>query len=256
VFDLSGKVAVVTGASSGIGQGTAVALAEVGADVASLHLADDEGAAATVAAVEEAGRRALMVAGTTAEHAEVEAFAARVEEELGPIDVWVNNAARLLIKPFLETSEQEWRDLLDVNLNGYYHGCRAALRRMAPRRRGRIVNITSITASQPISDLSAYVTAKGGVVSLTRALALEFGPLGIGVNAVAPGAIETAINRDVYTPEVRRTYEERIALGRLGKPKDIARAIVFLACEESSYLAGQEIVVDGGMTLNGNVGFD
>lgn len=255
MFDLTGKRAVVTGASSGIGQATAVALAAAGADVASLHLPDADGAARTVQLVGDSGRRALMVEGTTADADVVEAFAQRVEDELGPIDVWVNNAARLLVRPFLEMSDSEWRGVLDVNLDGYYHGCRSALRRMAPRGRGRIVNVTSITANQVISDLSAYIAAKGGVVSLTRALALEFGGSGVRVNAVAPGAIETALNAHIYTPEVRRRYEERIAVGRIGKPPDIARAIVFLASDEADYVTGHELVVDGGMTLNGNVGF-
>jgi NAD(P)-dependent dehydrogenase (short-subunit alcohol dehydrogenase family) len=256
MFDLTGKLAVVTGASSGIGQGAAAVLAEAGADVASLHLPDPEGAARTVEAVEAAGRRALMVAGTTAEAATVEAFAARVEEELGPIDIWVNNAAKLLIRPYLEMSDAEWRGVLDVNLDGYHHGCRSALARMVPRGRGRIVNVSSITATQPIADLTAYVAAKGAVISLTRALALEFGGSGVTVNAVAPGAIETALNAHIYTPQVRRTYEERIALGRLGQPVDVAGAIAFLASDAAAYVTGQELTVDGGMTLNGNVGFD
>lgn len=246
---------MVTGASRGIGQATAVALARAGADVASIHLPDLEGAETTVAGIEQAGRRALMVEGNTADPGAVESFAARVEDELGPIDIWVNNAARIMVRPFLEMSDAEWHDLLASNLNGYYHGCRAALRRMAPRRCGRIVNVSSITATQPISDMSAYITAKGGVVGLTRALALEFGAQGVGINAVAPGATETPLTAHIYTPDVRRTYEERIALGRVGQPDDIAGVIVFLASDAAAYLAGQEIVVDGGMTLNGNVGF-
>ncbi|ADB53490.1 SDR family NAD(P)-dependent oxidoreductase [Conexibacter woesei] len=255
IDDLSGKRAVVTGASSGIGQATAIALAQAGADVASIHLADGgDGAAATAAAIEAAGRRALMVEGTTASAEQVEAFADRVERDLGPIDVWVNNAAQLLVRPFMETSEDDWHDLLGSNLHGYVHGCRAALRRMLPRRAGRIVNVSSITAVQPISLAAAYVTAKGGVVALTKALAVEFGGEGIGVNAVAPGATETALTADFYTPAVRRAYEERIALGRVGRPEDVAKAVVFLASDAAGYLAGHELVVDGGMTLNGNVG--
>jgi len=255
MFDLSGKRAVVTGASRGIGQATAVALAAAGADVASLHLPDPEGAAETVAGIEGHGRRALMVDGTVADGAEVEAFADRVEEELGPIDVWVNNAARIMVRPFLDMSDAEWRGLLDVNLHGYFHGCRAALRRMAPRRGGRIVNVSSITARQPITDMTAYITAKGGVVALTKTLAVEFGPLGIGVNAIAPGATETPLTTHIYTPEVRRTYEQRIALGRVGVPQEVADAVLFLASDGARYVTGHELVVDGGMTLDGNVGF-
>ncbi|MGH2944730.1 MAG: SDR family NAD(P)-dependent oxidoreductase [Solirubrobacteraceae bacterium] len=256
MVDLSGKRAVVTGASQGIGQATAAALAAAGADVAGIHLHDPEGSRTTIESIERAGRRGLMVEGTTASADEVEAFADRVEGELGPIDIWVNNAARILVRPFLEMTDGEWHDLLGSNLHGYYHGCRAALRRMAPRRSGRIVNVSSITARQPISDMTAYIAAKGGVVALTRALALEFGPLGISVNAIAPGAIETALTSRIYTPPVRRAYEERIALGRIGRPDDIAGAIVFLASDAAAYMAGHELVVDGGMTLNGNVGFE
>jgi NAD(P)-dependent dehydrogenase (short-subunit alcohol dehydrogenase family) len=126
---------------------------------------------------------------------------------------------------------------------------------MVPRGSGRIVNVSSITASQPISDMAPYICAKGGVVALTRALALEFGPQGIGINAIAPGAIETPLTATLYTPAVRSAYEERIALGRVGRPEDIARAILFLASDAAGYVAGHELVVDGGMTLNGNVGF-
>jgi NAD(P)-dependent dehydrogenase (short-subunit alcohol dehydrogenase family) len=255
MYDLRGRCAVVTGASSGIGRATAIALATAGADVASLHLAGGDGGEETASAIERTGRRALMVEGTTADAAQVEAFAEHVESHLGPIDVWVNNAARLMIRPFLEMTDEEWHELLASNLHGYYHGCRAALRRMVPRGSGRIVNVSSITARQPISDLSAYITAKGAVVGLTRALALEFAPHGINVNAVAPGATETPLTAGTYTPDVRRVYEERIAIRRVGQPDEVADAVVFLASDAARYVVGQELVVDGGMTLNGNVGF-
>jgi 3-oxoacyl-[acyl-carrier protein] reductase len=243
----------VTGASSGIGQATAVALAEAGADIASIHL-PGSGGDETADRVERAGRTALMVEGTTSSADEVEAFAERVERELGPIDIWVNNASRMHTQPFLEMSDESWHDVLGSNLHGYYHGCRAALRRMVPRRAGSIINISSITAAQPVADMAAYVTAKGGVIGLTKVLALEFAPQGVRVNAVAPGATMTALSRPLYTPEVMAMYESRIALGRIAQPEDIARAVVFLASDASGYIVGQELVVDGGMTINGNVG--
>jgi NAD(P)-dependent dehydrogenase (short-subunit alcohol dehydrogenase family) len=255
VFELTGRRAVVTGASRGIGQAVAIALATAGADVASLHLPEADGAADTIRGIEAAGRQALMVEGSTTDFEVVDAFADRVESELGPIDVWVNNAARLLVRSFLDMPLSEWRDLMDSNLDGYYHGCRAALARMAPRRSGRIVNISSVTATQPIADMTAYVTAKGGVVGLTKSLAVEYAPLGININAVAPGAVETPLTAHAYTPEVRAAYESRIAARRVAKPEDIAGAVVFLASDAARYVVGHELVVDGGLILNGSVGF-
>jgi NAD(P)-dependent dehydrogenase (short-subunit alcohol dehydrogenase family) len=254
-FDLTGKCAVVTGASRGIGQATAVALAEAGADVASLHLPDPDNAAVTVSGIERAGRRSFFVEGSTADPKAVESFAERTEQSLGPIDIWVNNAAQLLIRPFLETDEADWHSVMGSNLHGYRNGCFSALRRMAPRGRGRIVNVASVTDIQPITDFSAYVAAKGGVIGLTKALALEFAPQGVAVNAISPGAIETPLTSEAYTPSVRKAYEEKIALGRLGQPRDIADAIVFLASDAARFITGIELVADGGMILNGNVGF-
>lgn len=255
MFDLTGKHAVVTGASSGIGQAVAVALARAGADVASLYLTMPDGAEATGKAIREAGRDALMQQGDTSDPEQVEAFAAAVEARWGSLDIWVNNAGRLIVRDFLDMTDSEWHTLLATNLHGYYYGCKAAAARMVPRRSGRIVNVTSITRIQPVSQATAYITGKGAVHALTVSLAVELASSGVTVNAIAPGATFTALTKDAYTPDVRGTYEARIPLGRIAQPQDLAGAAVFLASDAASYVTGHEIVVDGGMTLNGNVGF-
>ncbi len=255
MFDLTGRRAVVTGASSGIGQAIAVALAQAGADVASLHLTAPEGAAQTLTAIEAAGRRALMAEGDVSDHAQVERFADTVERSWGGIDIWVNNAAQMLVRAFSSMSVDEWHRVMGANLHGYFYGCRAAVPRMLAQGSGRIINISSATDVQPISQMTAYITAKGGVVGLTKALALELGHDNITVNAIAPGATETPLTSATFTAPVRRVYEEKIAVGRVGVARDIGGAAVFLASDAASYITGHELLVDGGLVLNGNTGF-
>ena len=234
---LEGKRAVVTGSASGIGRATAAALAHAGAQVVGVDL-------------EESGTEVVVV-GDTGDPATIE----RAADALGGVDVWVNNAARLFVRPLAETTDEEWHGLLGANLHGYFYGCRAATRRMlAQGTGGRIVNVTSAVNALAVAELSAYGAAKGAIAALTKALALEVAGVGITVNAVAPGATETAMNAEAYTDEVRRTYEHRIPLGRIGTPEEVADVILFLASDAARYVTGQELIVDGGLTINGNVG--
>ncbi len=241
-FSLRGRRAVVTGASTGIGRAIADALGAAGAHVAGIDKS-------------EAPVDHLMVQGDTGRVEDVERLAEAAIVAFGGIDIWVNNAARLMVKPLLETTDEDWHGLLSANLHGYFYGCRAAARAMAAQGTGgRIVNVSSAADILAISDTSAYTAAKGAIVAMTKVLALELADYGITVNAIAPGAIDTPLNQTAWSDDVRRVYEQRIGLHRIGTPEEVADAALFLCSDASRYVTGQELVVDGGLTINGSVG--
>jgi 3-oxoacyl-[acyl-carrier protein] reductase len=257
-YDLTGRAAVVTGLSRGIGRAVAVALARQGADIVGIHLDDPAGAEVTAREVEALGRRVLTISGDTGDEDTMARLAGLAVAELGGIDIWVNNAAALVVKPFLETTSADWHGQLRANLHGYFYGCRLAATKMVaqlPQRgNGRIVNISSASDILVVGGLSTYIAAKGAIVALTKTLAVELAPHGITANAVAPGAIETPLNSAAWDDAVRAAYHQRIPSGHIGSPDEIADVVAFLASPASRYLTGQEVVVDGGLTINGSVG--
>jgi NAD(P)-dependent dehydrogenase (short-subunit alcohol dehydrogenase family) len=254
-FDLRGRRAVVTGVSAGIGSAIAVALAAAGANVAGIYKTDPEGAERTEADSRSFGADTVFLEGDTGDVSQVDRLAELAVERFGGIDIWVNNAAQLMVKPMLETTDADWHGLLAPNLHGYFYGCRAAGRAMvAAGSGGRIINVSSAADILVVANLGAYVAAKGAIVAMTKVLALELGEHGITVNAIAPGAIDTPLNKTAYTPEVRRKYEERIGLGRIGTPEEVADAVLFLASDASRYITGHELVIDGALSINGTMG--
>ncbi|MDJ0925489.1 MAG: SDR family oxidoreductase [Acidimicrobiia bacterium] len=251
---LVGPSAVVTGVSNGIGRAICVALAEAGANIVGCYYSDHQGAETVRQQVEATGQEAIIVQADTGDAATASILAGKAMERWGSVDVWVNNAARLMVKPLIETTDDDWHGLLAANLHGYFYGSREAARSMYPQRRGRIINITSAADVLVVANLGAYIAAKGGILGLTKTLALEAAEHDVTVNAISPGAIDTPLNLQAYTPAVRRTYEHRIPLGRIGSEEEIADVVVFMASHASRYLTGQEIVVDGGLVINGTVG--
>jgi 3-oxoacyl-[acyl-carrier protein] reductase len=254
-FRLDGKVALVTGAASGIGAATAKALADAGADVAAgWYPRDPHDVEPTRRAVEATGRRCVTVAVDVSDTQSVTALVARTVEELGRVDVVVANAAIARDVPTPELDDEQWSALLEVDLGGVFRCFRAAIPHMIESGWGRLLATSSIAgAYQGWAQHAHYSTAKAGIVGLVRTLAVELGPHGITANAIAPGVIETPQSLDPVNslgPEGVRDFASRVPVRRNGQPEDIANVFRFLASDEASFLTGQVLLVDGGVSLS------
>ena len=244
LFDLSGKVALVTGANTGIGQAIALALGEAGADVA---LAGRSPAEETADRLEGLGRRTLLVEADFSSTMPVQAAVDRTVEELGGLDVLVNNAGTIRRADAVDFTEADWDAVIDTNLKSLFFLCQAAARHMIPLGRGKIFNIASILSFQGGIRVPSYTASKSAVAGLTRALANEWAGKGVNVNAIAPGYIATNNTAALQADETRnRQILERIPAGRWGAPADLAGAAVFLASAASDYVHGHILAVDGG----------
>jgi glucose 1-dehydrogenase/3-oxoacyl-[acyl-carrier protein] reductase len=245
---LKGKVALVTGASRGIGRGIAEVFAEEGADVAVNYVAGAKPAEEVAAWIRSQGRRAITVGADVAKRGEVEPMIEKVWKELGPIDILVNNAGIETIVPFLELTDEQWTRLVDVNLRGAWLCSQVFCRRaIAENRKGSIVHIGSIQAAKVLPGRTHYAPTKLGLEALTRNMSAEVTPQGIRVNCVHPGLIDTDMTAWVMkSPDILPNVLAQISLGRAGEPREIGRVTAFFASDEASYLTGQSIHVDGG----------
>jgi len=248
LLSLEGKAAIVTGGRRGIGRAIALALAEVGADVALGDRVVDDGELDAVAEeVKKLGRRALAIQTDITRKADVDNLVQKTLAELGAVDILVNNAAMNIRAPLLELQEEGWDRVIDTDLKGYYLCSQAAGKIMVKQKGGNIINIASTAAMDTAPEMGAYCIAKAGVVMLTRILAIELAQYNIRVNAVAPSLVKTKFSQPLWSnAETLKEIEAGIPLGRLAEPGDIVGSVLFLASDASAYITGHTIVVDGG----------
>ncbi|MFD2116864.1 3-oxoacyl-[acyl-carrier-protein] reductase [Paenibacillus yanchengensis] len=246
--NLDGKVALVTGASRGIGKAIAIGLAEAGADVVVNYAGSEAAAAETVRQIEQLGRKALMTQANVSSAEQFDQMVKQVVESFGRIDILVNNAGITKDNLIMRMKEDEFDEVIAINLKGVFNGIKAVTRPMMKQRSGRIINISSVVAVVGNAGQANYVAAKAGVIGLTKATAKELASRGITVNCIAPGFIQTDMT-DQLSDEMKSSLQMQIPLAKLGNPEDIANAVRFLASDAASYMTGQTVHVDGGMYM-------
>lgn len=249
---LEGKVALVTGSSQGIGQAIAIRLAEEGANIVIDYRSHAEGAEETKAKVEATGRKGLVVKADLGVVSDIRRMVTEGIQHFGKIDILVNNAGLEKNASFWDVTEQDYDNVLNVNLKGVFFATQAVVQHFRETQRpGKIINISSVHEELPFPHFTSYCASKGGVKMLMRNLAVELGPLGITINNVAPGAIETPINKSLLeNKEKLNAVLQNIPLGRLGQPNDVASLVAFLASSDADYITGSTFFVDGGLLWN------
>lgn len=251
-FDLNGKVALVTGSSSGIGRAAAEALAANGARVAINFHHNAAGAEAARATIVGGGGKAVIVQADVTQASQVQSLVEQTISEFGPIDILVNNAGSLIERlKILELTEERWDEVIDLNLKSAFLCSKAVAASMMERKTGAIINVSSIAGRNGGALGSIhYSAAKGGVITFTKGLAKELAPFSVRVNAISPGVIDTPYHEQFSSPEMMKTYAGMIPLGRVGTPAEVGKVICFLASDEASYLAGETIEINGGMFMD------